>query len=611
MIDTISMKNIAVYQTETKLTGCRKINLIYGNNGTGKTILSNYLRNPNDPFYRDCAIHWENGEPLSIFVFNKKFCEDNFGRTEIPGIFTLGQENAAAEEKAEAIRKNILSEKQSLSEIQDAYQSLNERKQIRQNKCIDSLWERVRIYKQLLGDYFVKPMSKIQCFNKVETAACRGLSNAVINIPDLKYRADVLNAQKEVQYSMYPYFDDSDLTEIEEDSLWSEVISENSGSEDEQTAAWIHQGAQFVKEDHICPFCGQEILSEDTLVRIKSSKSDEYSQKAELCDRLAARYEMMIQRFLHTAENILKENRDDGSAFLDVNRFSDTLTNLRNLFHANLLFMQRKKNSLSMPVQIQSSLELTEMLNQLIDESNAGSSQANSMLMNLRKSKEELKKDAWDSFCKASEADMLSYKNDTREIEEEIKKFSGMIQQSQAAIQQLESEMEKLLRCMANIRESVERINAELDSLGISSFRLNLTENQSSYVIERADGSFAAETLSDGEKTLIMLLYFLQLIGGSAVKESISTERIVVIDDPVSNLDDTALNAVLERIGKLISEILDGDDFVRQLFVLSHRKECTKKLRASDPRLENNRNVKLWILRKKNGITQAQEFALS
>ncbi|WP_416862808.1 AAA family ATPase, partial [Helicobacter ganmani] len=43
MIQSIIIKNVASYN-EAKLEPLKKINLIYGLNGAGKTILSNYLK---------------------------------------------------------------------------------------------------------------------------------------------------------------------------------------------------------------------------------------------------------------------------------------------------------------------------------------------------------------------------------------------------------------------------------------------------------------------------------------------------------------------------------------------------------------------------------------
>ena len=62
MIKKITLNNIATYKQETTLETDKKINLIYGLNGTGKTTLSNYLASLNeeqetfDNEFKDCKI---------------------------------------------------------------------------------------------------------------------------------------------------------------------------------------------------------------------------------------------------------------------------------------------------------------------------------------------------------------------------------------------------------------------------------------------------------------------------------------------------------------------------------------------------------------------------
>lgn len=66
----------------------------------------------------------------------------------------------------------------------------------------------------------------------------------------------------------------------------------------------------------------------------------------------------------------------------------------------------------------------------------------------------------------------------------------------------------------------------------------------------------AETTLSEGEITFITFLYFLQLTKGSIDKDSISEDRILVIDDPVSSLDSNILF--------IVSSLLK-DDILRTL----------------------------------------------
>ncbi len=90
MITSITMRKIASYDDDgVQIDNLRKINFIYGANGSGKTTISNFIANQADSKYQSCKVIWEHDLPLKILVYNKKFREENFGKGTIEGIFTL------------------------------------------------------------------------------------------------------------------------------------------------------------------------------------------------------------------------------------------------------------------------------------------------------------------------------------------------------------------------------------------------------------------------------------------------------------------------------------------------------------------------------------------
>ena len=107
MINKISMKNVASYKKETILETDKKVNLIYGLNGTGKSTLSGYLYNTNDSQYGDCKIEGLRSTDR-VLVYNQQFITDNFYETEnISGIFTLSKENKDATQSIDDARKEL------------------------------------------------------------------------------------------------------------------------------------------------------------------------------------------------------------------------------------------------------------------------------------------------------------------------------------------------------------------------------------------------------------------------------------------------------------------------------------------------------------------------
>lgn len=96
MIKNIVIRNIATFDEDgVSLNDLAKINFIYGGNGTGKTTISNYLSDMDNPDSSECICEWEEGEHERIIVYNKKFRENTIlNDANIPGVFTLGKESA-------------------------------------------------------------------------------------------------------------------------------------------------------------------------------------------------------------------------------------------------------------------------------------------------------------------------------------------------------------------------------------------------------------------------------------------------------------------------------------------------------------------------------------
>lgn len=75
----------------------------------------------------------------------------------------------------------------------------------------------------------------------------------------------------------------------------------------------------------------------------------------------------------------------------------------------------------------------------------------------------------------------------------------------------------------------------------------------------RTDTGKIAENLSEGEKNFIAFLYFQQLVFGRESADGDTREKIVVIDDPVSSMDSSALFIVSAQIRKMIEVCRDQE----------------------------------------------------
>lgn len=117
MIKRILLKDIATYKEQVEIKDIRKINFFYGSNGSGKTVLSKVISNPDK--YPTCEVEWENNSELKTVVFNEDFVSSVFYQSDsFPGIYTIGEE-------AIGIENQIKTKNEEKTQIENERKSLD------------------------------------------------------------------------------------------------------------------------------------------------------------------------------------------------------------------------------------------------------------------------------------------------------------------------------------------------------------------------------------------------------------------------------------------------------------------------------------------------------
>jgi wobble nucleotide-excising tRNase len=153
------------------------------------------------------------------------------------------------------------------------------------------------------------------------------------------------------------------------------------------------------------------------------------------------------------------------------------------------------------------------------------------------------------------------------------------VEECQRAQTAAKEEIASLERDIVEHRRPAEELNADLYRyLGHGELQLSISEN--GYTIAR--NGVPAQALSEGESTAIALLYFLKSLEDRRVGDI--GRAIVVLDDPVSSLDQNAMYAAFGYIRARTQS-------VGQLFVLAHNftffravREWFGHLRGADAR---------------------------
>lgn len=203
---------------------------------------------------------------------------------------------------------------------------------------------------------------------------------------------------------------------------------------------------------------------------------------------------------------------------------------------------------------------------------------------------------------------MESFNKSKATIEKAIESLNDKIKESQEKQKELSRQIQILEKDVTSIKPTITDINSILNSYGFTGFKLEESTEPLHYKIVRQDGTDVGTTLSEGEKTFITFLYFHHLLKGSNNKDEgqISSDRVVVYDDPISSLDSNILFIVSSLIRQTIEEVRSRSGITKQVFVLTHNIYFHKEVTFNSSRsagIAMNEET-FWIVRKLNNTSK-------
>jgi wobble nucleotide-excising tRNase len=206
--------------------------------------------------------------------------------------------------------------------------------------------------------------------------------------------------------------------------------------------------------------------------------------------------------------------------------------------------------------------------------------------------------------------DLATFKTAKDGLDKAITSITTQITVATAEKTKKVAEIRELEKQTTSIQPTIDGINTLLSSFGFQGFKLAKAANGNAYKLVRLDGSDAKATLSEGEKTFVTFLYFYHLLKGSEFETGMTTDRIVVFDDPVSSLDSDILFIVGSLIKGLFDEVRAGAGHIKQIFVLTHNVYFYKEVTYNSKRKDVAMNEEtFWIVRKPGLISKLDKHS--
>lgn len=552
------------------------VNFFYGNNGAGKSSIAHAIE-------EDDGVVWADGKSAAdydVLVYNQDFINDNFvNYGDLKGVFIFGEEDVEAKKKIAALtdekkkktdentaaddeyKKKKAGVDAALVQFQDTCFSKTADIRKRFEKCMDGKKQKKNFADAILQEKSPK---------EYDLSELERLYNIAFDDTAIAY-----GEFKKAGVTTYGSLPGKDL-------LDKPIISSSDTPFARFLKALGRTASDWVRDGHThftgtaggkCPYCQQK-LPANFESEIAACFDAQYQQDIRDLGQFRDAYDR------ETAEIIraLKANATDVMASVDLRAYREKLVLLESNFEINRQRIAEKAKEPSKTISLEDTDTLLLEIGAMIDDINKLIKTNNDVVAEKKSSKAKCKMEIMQHLAFMLASEVTGYQAEVARLKKEIEDVTEQGKKLKAEIADLTREISDLNKHNANTEAAIDSINKILQDSGFQGFSIRAKEGvENVYEIVRENGD-VAENLSEGERNFIAFLYFYHRVRGSMNSEELK-EKIVVIDDPVSSMDSTALFIVSAIVREMINvcrnntEYLNPQvpgDYIKQLFILTH-----------------------------------------
>lgn len=618
MIESISLSSIATYATTPpeKLDGLSQFNFLFGSNGSGKTTIGRVIAD--EIKFPSCRVTWKAGTKLQPMVYNQDFVERNFNQsTDLKGVFTLGEKQLDTLEKIAAAKVNLDALKKKSSTLTQGLQGedgnggkkgeLIVLESEFKNKC----WAQKQKHDAKLQGGFEGYRNNSERFkDKIITESSTNKA-ALLTLEELEKKAKSVFGTSPTSEVSILTIDSTNILAYELDGILKKRVI---GKEDVDISAmiiklgnsdWVREGRFFYDvNDRECPFCQQKTT--DEFAQSLNDYFDEtFVTDTKAIEELATNYSAEAAKIQLALASIVSSQ----PKFIDIDKLKIENDLFDTKISLNNQIISGKKKEASRVVELESLGGVLSAINNLIDEANIKINEHNKMVTNIATERAILTAQIWRFVLEELKLDLTTFKTSKDALGRAILGITQQLTTTRTDIAEKEAEIRALEKQTTSVQPTIDGINGLLLSFGFQGFKLANAASESSYKLVRPDGSDAKATLSEGEKTFITFLYFYYLLKGSESDSGMTTDRVVVFDDPVSSLDSDILFIVSSLIKELFDEVRSKTGHIKQVFILTHNVYFHKEVTYNP----NRRSVAMaeetfWVIRKPGVVSKIEKY---
>jgi wobble nucleotide-excising tRNase len=581
MIESIAINRVASFDERgIQISGLRKINFIYGANASGKTTISNLITNPTDSNFHHCSVNWEHDQPLKALIYNKNFRDSNFGgSSKLKGVFTLG----------EATKEDIEIIEQKKDELTNLRNETNQQKEVLK-KQIDKKSEEEVTFKETCWTFYKNNETdfkeafvgfiKKESFKNKLLSESKNNTSELLDIKKIEEKSKTIFGDAPESITALPTISFNRINEIEDDEIWNKKIL---GKTDVDIAKliqnlnmndWVNQGRDYLQEDETCPFCQQKTITAEFRQQIEDYFDVSFTESIKLIKENSDKYNLQATNIINELSQIEITEKTNTATKLDIDKFSAYLKTLTSQTVTNKEFINNKSKEPSRSFDLISTKEQLENIEKLISDANGEIKEHNDIVNNFQTERINLIQSIWKFVTEEAKDTISTFIISVKGLQEGIENIEKQIKGKESAYIKLDNEIKDLTKNVTSIQPAIDEINRTLHYYGFHNFEIRPSPNAK----------------------------------GATNEETITEDRILVIDDPISSLDSNVLFVVSTLIKEIIKDVKKNEGNIKQIMLLTHNVYFHKEVSFIDGRTKENNETHFWILRKNRKVSSIQSY---
>ncbi|MFZ5316477.1 AAA family ATPase [Enterobacter asburiae] len=570
-----------------------KVTLIYGQNGSGKSTVSGYFYDRQADKYRHCA--FESPHISHFQVFNQEYIDSKFARSDYqPGIFTLSEANQESQDKINSNNKESAKLSARTDKLNEEIAEKEGMKETIVDRCARDIFNRTVNDRKILSDFLDGAKIKRSFYERMVATPQSEVSTTAEELADKWRMLSQSEGTLVAEIHIPP------TTVITEDTikLMQEPVMPTSSTQFSAliqkigNTDWVRQGQDYIHDD-ICPFCQQSFdvmaFSRELIQMFDESYQTSLGALNQAEERLAQDCDALAEF----------ERRVATHAFVDEE--SQILTLVRTVNKGFQILLQQlltKIKEPSLQIQPENVQEPMLQLRKEVDVFNTRVRENNRLAENFSQEKQILYADVMAYLRGICDEFFTERDRQLGELQKEIDTRLREAGTLAAGKKTLDDETNTLTGQLSDIQPTINSINANLRLLGITGFEIICHDAEMKlYRLRRGSEPEKAEvfkSLSEGEKTMVAFLYFIESCSGSLTPETIHPEnKLIVIDDPISSLSHNYIYEVAALIKRKIIKAAAA----RHVVILTHNMFFFQEILLNSGRLQDNREAPVnWSL---------------